>query len=419
MNKLRLRNLLARTALTGLWISLVTGSGGLYAQACQMPATDRLFNASLCVEGEFAGKSFNNIQDLLDVVNTNNLRQLFPTYDENVSQGRFVLDVRGLPAILEYERNSTQLLFTVPSLGISQTFNGATRDNSNDQFEDYIKKNGSDILKELLKVSPVDPMAGNPTSVQTQMAINDYDAGFDTMHDASAPGSAFGLGARFGSYTMGGFKQNVYTLPISYAYTFANHDVLSFRLPLTFIETDGANSYQGLLGVSYKKNISSRWALTPSIGYGMTGSSDLGSFGHIVSGSLTSDLMLYDNGKYSLSMGNMVGYYLTLPVSMADYKVNYNLQNIITRNGLLLSIPLQKNFLNREFSFDFFVTGTWFFGDALYNNNYQEVGFSFGPRRSVDKLAPNVSSQTLSLGLKYVRGDRDTGGVQLNFGYRF
>lgn len=400
-------------------IGLVTCSGTLHAQSCPAPSTDQIFNASLCVEGQLVSKSFNKIQDLIDTIDNSDLKQSFPNYEKNVSEGRFQLDIRGLPVSLAYERNSTQLAFTVPSLGINETFNGGTRDASNDLFEDYIKQNGSNILKELLRVSPIDPLAGNPTSIQSQMAIADYSVGVDSMYAPSAPGGAFGLGARFGSYTMGGFKQNVYTLPISYSYTFSNHDVLSLRLPLTYIETGGATSYQGILGVSYKKSIFSRWALTPSLGYGATGSTDLGSLGHILSASLTSDLMLYDNGKLSLSMGNMVGYYLTLPIRIADYNVNYNLQNIITRNGFLLSMPLQKTFLNREFSLDFFVTGTWFFGDALYNNNYQEIGFSFGPRRSVDKLQPNASSQTLSLGLKYIRGEHDTGGFELNFGYRF
>jgi hypothetical protein len=320
---------------------------------------------------------------------------------------------------LGYETNSTQLAFAVPSLGINQTFSGGTRDASNDLFEDYIKQNGDAILRELLRVSPVDPLAGNPASVQSQMVVGDYEAGVDAMYDTAAPGSAFSAGVRFGSFGLDRFTQNVYTLPLSYTYTFSNRDVLMVRLPLTYVEVEGAAAYRGMLGLSYKKVLSSRWALTPSLGYGIAGSGDLGSLGHILSASLTSDLQLYNNGKLSLSMGNLLGYYLTLPVRIGDYSVDYNLKNTITRNGLLLSIPLQQRPWGRELSIDFFVTGTWFFGDALYTNNYQEIGFSIGPRRAADKRKPNLSSHPFGIGVKYTRGEGDVSGFEVNFGYRF
>jgi len=70
-------------------------------------------------------------------------------------------------------------------------------------------------------------------------------------------------------------------------------------------------------------------------------------------------------------------------------------------------------------SLDVFVIGTWFFGDALYNDNYQEIGFSIGPRRSSDRLAPNLASHPFGLGLKYIQGEGDIDGVELNIGYRF
>ncbi len=140
------------------------------------------------------------------------------------------------------------------------------------------------------------------------------------------------------------------------------------------MEVEGADSYRGNLGLSYKKNILRNWALTPSLGYGIAGSADLASLGQILSGSLTSDLMLYYSNRYQLSMGNMVGYYWTLPTSAGDYSVDYDLQNTIVRNGLLFSMPLETRVWGRDFSVDIYVTDTRFFGDALYSDNYQEVG---------------------------------------------
>lgn len=398
---------------------MVLANSELLAATCPAAPNGDLFNAALCVEGELARLGTNNLQTLIDSIDNASLKQLFPSYQPDVSPGQFRLDVRGLPVTLTYDANSTQLVFQVPSLGINQTFTGVNRNASNNLFEDYIKQNGSDILRELLRVSGVDPLAGNPASVQSQMVTGDFDAGFSSMYDSAPPGNSFGLGLRFGSYGVGGFTQDVYTLPLSYTYGFTNHDVLSVRMPLTYIEVQGATAYRGEFGLSYKKVLGSRWALTPSIGYGIAGSTDLGSLGHILSTSLTSDLLLYSSREFSLSMGNLVGYYLTLPVRVAEYSVNYNIENIITRDGLLLSVPLTKPIWGREFSLDVFVIGTWFFGDALYTNNYQEVGISIGPRRSADKRAPNLASHPFGVGLKYIFGEGDIDGFELNFGYRF
>lgn len=66
----------------------------------------------------------------------------------------------------------------------------------------------------------------------------------------------------------------------------------------------------------------SHWSLAPAVGYGIAGSQDLGSLGQILSGSLNSDPLLYDNGKYRIGMGNMVGYSLTLPIPASSATIS-------------------------------------------------------------------------------------------------
>ncbi|HYN77126.1 MAG TPA: hypothetical protein VES73_04965 [Lamprocystis sp. (in: g-proteobacteria)] len=412
----RLRGRFWGSAPSVIGIGLLLHCAGALAVSCPAPSNNSIFNATLCVDGQVFNVGADRIVDIIDAIDTDQLRQRFTNYDEDVSPGEFRIDLRGLPVTINYDQNSTLLAFSVPSLNINETFDGGTRDASNDLFEEYLKQNGQDILRELLRVSAVDPLAGNPASLQSQMVDGDFAAGMDA---GGAPGGSFGVGARFGSFGLDRFTQNVYTLPISYTYTFANHDSLMVQIPLSYIEVEGAAAYRGQLGLSYKKIISTRWALTPSLGYGISGSSDVGSLGHILSFSLTSDLLLFNNGKFSLSMGNLLGYYLTLPVRIGDYSVDYELKNTITRNGLLLSMPLQKRWWGREFSLDVFVTGTWFFGDALYTDNYQEIGISIGPRRSADKRSPNLGSHPFGLGLKYIHAGSNIDGVELNFGYRF
>ena len=415
----RVRGKSARFFAAAACMGLFLNTSPLLAESCSAPANTNIFNVTLCVEGQTQSVGVNSIEEVISTIDSDKLTARFTGYNQDVAAGEFVIDLRGLPVTLGYARNSTELFFRVPSLGIDKTFNGGTRDASNALLRDFIRQSDDGILRQMLSVSAVDPLAGNPASLQSQMASDDFSAGTDPVYDTLEPGSSFGIGARFGSYGMDGITQNVYTLPMSYSYTFANHDSLIVRLPLTYIETQGAATYRGQLGLSYKKNLFSRWALTPSFGYGIAGSSDLGSLGHILSGSVTSDLLLYGNSKFTLSMGNMLGYYVTVPIRVNDYRVDYNLENTITRNGLLLSMPLQKRWWDREFSLDFFVSGTWFFGDALYNDNYQEIGISIGPRRSADKLAPNLASHPFGLGLKYIVGEGDIDGFELNLGYRF
>ena len=66
-------------------------------------------------------------------------------------------------------------------------------------------------------------------------------------------GSSFGLGGRFGSYSLGQFTQNVFTLPIDYTYTFSNYDKLIVHAPLAYMEVDGAEAYRGSLGAQLQK----------------------------------------------------------------------------------------------------------------------------------------------------------------------
>lgn len=308
-------------------------------------------------------------------------------------------------------------------------------DGTNSRCDDFVNNNGTPtftchvrafvapdpnkIGQQLVKESPLSAFNNSPASMQSDMSSGAYDVGTDRSLDSLPSGSSFSVGARFGSYGLDKYTQNVYTIPMSYTYTFRNHDNLVVQLPLSYIDVEGSSAYRGMLSISYRKKISSRWVLTPSLGYGIAGSNDLGSLGYIVSGSLTSDLMLYDRGNVSLSMGNMVGYYVSMPVRIDNYKVNTNLYNTITRDGLILSIPLTQELWGRQLSVDIFATGTWFFGDVLYNDKFQEYGITIGPRRSAGKRAPNASSQSFGFGLSYIHGGKGDSGFKMNFTYRF
>jgi hypothetical protein len=373
---------------------------------------------SLCVGGSVDRFSGNNIEELFDQLDEDELRGYFPDYDND--QGQFRVDVRGLPATLTFpDQGETRLVFSVPVLGIEEEFVGATRDDSNNLFEDYIEQEGDEILEALLRFWPVDPLAGNPSSLQSDMIQGDFDAGTSPGLDSLGKGGNFGVGLRFGRYSLDTFNSDVYTLPLSYVYVFDNNDKLILRLPIAYSDTEGASSYRITLGASFRKNIFRRWSLTPSLSYGAVGSSDLGSYGQIISGSLTSDFILYASDRMQVSMGNMGAVTKTLPLRYNDYDLDIDYTNQVLRNGFFFSFPMRRKLSGMQISTDVFVVDTRFSGDELFVDNYQEIGITLGPARSADKLNPHVANNPIGIGLKYTHAPQDVSAFEVTFGYRF
>lgn len=379
---------------------------------CGNPGDSNVFNVAACVDGDSKVLGFNKISDAVESLQDEALAREFPNYQQEVSAVTADLNIRGLKAKGGYAQNSSALVFSVPDIGIYETFDGGNRDASNDLFEEWLKKNGDDILRELTRVSPVDPMAGNPTSLQSLMANTSYDIGTDPMYNDLPQGSAFGVGLRFGRYSSGPYTQDLMTIPLNYTYSFDSGDQLIVSLPLTYVDTEGAVSYSANLGVGYKKKISDRWAITPSVGYGAVGSVDLGAAGQIMSASVTSDYLIVDNSRYRLRMGNMAGYYVTIPTTVGEYQADYRLTNEIIRNGLSLSVPLNKKFRGQQLAWHAYIIDTRYFGDELYSEYTDEIGVTLG-------TYGGSGSNPIQVGLKYMFGDGDVDSIDLSFGYKF
>lgn len=382
-----------------------------------------LFRLDLNVNGNLDGsQGYSSISDLFDGLTTEGLQQLVPSYTVR-SATVATLYVRGLPAIASFAANSTTLRFQVPSLGIDESFTGSTRDNSRDQFDDYIKANGNDILqrmlKELARVSPVDPVAGNPGSLMAQMGMQDF-ADAANVDGAAGQGSGasshdFGLGIGYDSTTTGRFDQTVTRLPLSYGFNLSNGYRLTLSAPLYRLETEGADSYGGSFGAALRIPLSADWALTPALRVGAAGSGDLGSAAMLYSGSLSSRYVWHFDGALDLGMTNQVGFYQSRTLDVGDYEADYNLSNRSLKNGLDLAGPLNDTFLGNGARWRAWVIDTRFYGDELYSNSWQEYGVSVGTRVQ----AGAIVYEQMNLGVSYLNGENDVSGLKLNFGYRF
>ena len=89
--------------------------------------------------------------------------------------------------------------------------------------------------------------------------------------------------------------------------------LLKFDLPVSYSEVNGARAVTAQLAVGLEVPvIDQKWSLEPRVGYGITGSDQLGSVGHILSTSVASRFVLRNVGRGNVVIGNMVGYTQTL-----------------------------------------------------------------------------------------------------------
>ncbi len=397
----------------------------LFAAAGPAFAAD-LFTVDITSGAQSARVSFNNAEEAVDIFQTANLSQVI-TYT-GVEQASIAINFRGLPITLAYAApNSTQLVFTVPSIGINLVFNGnggsvqQARDDAQDQLVEYLK-NGNllgQMMRELARVSPVDPTAGNPNSMQTRMVTQDFASAFTSHASNVAPPPSqgqrvpnlMGIGVQFGSYKQGDFRNDAVTVPLSYTIRSSSDPghLLELRMPLTAIDTEGAASYGAGVGFTWRYPVSKRWALAPAFNYAAAGSKELGSLSTMASGSITSSYEM-GLGSTTLALGNMVGYYRTLKFKIEDYEYDPEISNTVYRNGLLWSVPM--SLFGDRMAVEYSYINTVFTGTELYVKSQNEFGLTIGTAKGTSALS------FLRVGVTYLYASKSE-GFSFNLGYWF
>ena len=389
-----------------------------------------LFVVDISSGSQTARATFSNAIDAVDAIEVANLSKYITYTGTEVVTGN--VNFRGMPMFVGFlTANSARLTFQVPSLGIDKTFNGsganvpAARDNAQNKLAEFLK-NGNllgAIQKELARVSPVDPVAGNPNSLQSVMISQQFQSSFTAQASNIAPPppapgqppqptpNLIGLGVAAGSLKSGDFKSRSASLPFSYT---VRSDVTPGHqfvvdVPVTVVETEGARTYSAGIGLTYRRPITSRWALAPAVGYAATGSPDLGSAAQIASGSLTSSYE-FPAGRSAVAIGNMIGYYETLKFSAGDYSFNPDIHNTVFRNGIMASVPFN---VGSRFAVEYSYINTQFTGTKLYNNMYNEWGITVGSAKGVRGVLSYVRA-----GVTYIHAPNSK-GFTFNGGYWF
>ncbi len=386
---------------------------------------DDLFNVVITTGGQSIAVGFNDAKSSFDAFDEDAVKAQFPDFDKELDGAVAQIDYRGLPIMIEYPENSPSVNLSVPSLGINQAFSEATRSDSLEDLKDFLSKDGGTLLNqingELAAVSPSDPIAGNPTSLMSQMVDEGFDSGFSdnqstgavtNMNQEAATDNQLAMSMRFGKYTAEGKDVQSLALPLSYTIRFDDKpkNQLHLSLPIHYSKTEDAASYRVGLGVGYSFPIRDNWSITPDISYGLMGSVELGSVGAIVGGSVTSRYN-WALGEGGLAMGNMIGSYQTQALEYDDYEVDSELSNVIFKNGLMYNRKLTN-----RIAMEFIFSDTRFTGNELFVQRSNEIGVSFGTTGTGNELLDSYAK----IGLTYMFTDQsELDGIRLNLGVSF
>lgn len=320
-------------------------------------------------------RGFDSVLDVFDHYKDGSLDEIFAGYNSGVDSTGW-LNFRGIE--MKFEFTSGNLKFTVPSIGIDETFNGGDQKTSFRQFRDWLKNNHNNLLTKILKSTvadtPYDMVAGNPNSLMANMADNTFQRGGGGVlgnflsylsPDASTHHFKFNGDSK---------KATVYSLPMGKTFKFDNGSKLMFDMPIYYTDMDGSASYSAQLGMAYMipviKKEGFKWNLTPGIRGGAVYSEDMLSGGLLYSGSITSHMSL-PVGAFTYGLTNMVGYIRDFSIEAAGYEVDYDLKNMVYKNGVSLDYAL-----NDKWSTGASYSYTFYTGSDLFIEDYHDITLS-------------------------------------------
>jgi hypothetical protein len=366
-----------------------------------LPASGaELFTNTITVDGQIVTEGTHDIRQVAYLYGDQSLADLFPGYtDDMLVLGN--LDMRGIDVLFRFAENSDDLEISIPVLGQSMVIPGQfSRDVTIQILRAFLRgeieipdDGGSGgttsitpILRALLLHSPVDPIAGNPNSLESKMFAADYNLTTVGPFLRRQPdGSPRSLENRFRvegdfSYFQGGpYSGQSYDLAGGYTWNLSNPKIsLLFDLPLAITQSERGTSYMGSVAVGLQYRIKSWWNVSPVFRTGLSGSFELGGLALILSGSITSN-MRWEMGGFQLGMGNMVGVAGNVNrVKYGNIQIAYELLTTVLQNGIDIGRTLPIELAGRSVSARAFYRITNYLGTDLYLNNQHDVGLAFG-----------------------------------------
>ncbi|MDO9105907.1 MAG: hypothetical protein Q7U57_13215 [Methylovulum sp.] len=387
--------------------------------------------------------NFDAANDFFDELSNSGFESSFSNYsNKSIVVANTVYN--GVPINVNFPDNTAKLILNIPDLGITKTFNNATRSQSTKALENYLRHDTDGTYTKITEYqvanTPSSQIAGNPTSQQGQLVSSNFNVAANvsaasttgtqtTAVDtkASTQVNPFAVGVGGGTYQQKGTDVSVINVPISKAFGIDANDArkkLLLNGQFNYVTVGQASSFQGGLGIGYMHPLTDNWYLIPNISYGMVGSQDLASLGQIISGSLASNYQ-FKVSDYTLSMVNMFGYYKTLPLNISnDIKSDPDIQNYVIKNGFFVSKELPFKVFDHRLSVKGIFTDTEFFGSKVFIRQYNEIGFEINTLEKVkwlDKVTFGLAD-ALTVSAKYIFSIEDPNnleGYDIGIGYDF
>lgn len=320
----------------------------------------------------------------------------------------------GLPSAILYRTNGVgnEITITLAPIGFNRTFRGTTKDDVDNQLEDFFEKDGAktiaDFLKAVAKGSPIAVTDGNPTSATALAASASFTGqGFtpaDELNDG-AEGSAkpklggLSFGLNSGVFEAGAFEGKTYDF--SGTILSFGGDTVRLVLPfnLNYLELDGGSQVGGagisaVLPIRFKKmgkETRLNWRVTPLAGVSVRGSMDLASVSPLWNAGVINTLDYRLSPKLVLSVVNQFTVHKSIAVGYDDLDFDPQVDQQILKNGVRLTTPA-----SRRVTLDAFVVDTRFLKDAAVDQ-FWTVGTSAAFRLT--------QRWNLVLGLNYDNGD--------------
>ena len=393
----------------------------LAAQAQTSLTCNTLFGASVTVGANSAQVCATTLENLY-ARGIRDIDALFPGYQGNeavVSNARLT----GVATNISYAQNSADLRFTIPDLGINELFQGSTRVNSARLLKDFLANNG-DLRGRLVRAqannSPNNAITG-PGGVLTNAVTSDFDGSFGDMATRIATslpsaqggsGNLIGIGMVVSKFDIAGTSVKTLSIPLSYT---VRNDIDPRRQALLrggigVVDSEGTKAYNARFSAGYRFPMSDEWTLTPMLGGAVTGSKDTSVYTGILNASVASTYAI-ELGGFDLTVGNMLGYYLSFKPPGGNAGVDPGLGQLALRNGVLLSQPITIG--GSKMSVEYGLSDTRYLGGSLYQKNSQDLSVSLGTNKSA------FSARSFFRATLLLQRARESKGVALNVNYWF
>ncbi|MBM4029254.1 MAG: hypothetical protein FJ280_28230 [Planctomycetes bacterium] len=310
----------------------------------------------------------------------------------------------GIPgAVAVAVQGDTQLTITSPLTGLDRTFTGTSRNDLEDQLKDWLLKEGSNEVGQLIQAVAEHSAAaitdGNPSSMTARMA----DRAFGTfglfpanrVMRGSEPGHHAGLWFHTrqsqAETPVGTADTASYEIHVPWWLNFGRHVSLIGGASGQYMDTEGTAVYGGGsdLGLGIRPFVRDEqshfgWQVTPFVGLHAMGTYDGATGGLLNQFGIASRLEFQLPRGILLIVANQFSHFNSLRLKIKDVNIDPMVEQNVLKNGLMVDVPL---WADKSLYANGFFADTRFLQDAAVDN-YQTLGAGLSLRG--DRMSLNV-----------------------------